>query len=580
MAEHYQLTLDDYLSLLRRRWAYLLFPFLLIFSMSVAVAMLLPPVYKSTGIILVESQRIPRELIRTTITSYIGERIEIIKQRVMTRENMLKIIDEFGLLQEGEGKRTVTERINEVRRRIEVLMMRPDQQHEDSKNVTFSVSFEARNPEVAHRVADRLVTMFLEENVRSRTQRASETTEFLKGEADKLKVQLEAIEAEIATYKQKFSDALPEHLDLRMRMLERTEADIKAVKREILTVQEEARFLDVQLSAARMGVGGGLTPRTPDSVSASPAQQLARLKVEYAQKSSIYSSSHPDVRALKRKINALSRVVGGGASTELLKQELAAAEAEMASLRAKYAADHPEMKRLQSRISKLRAEIQSLTKSGKANSMAANAQSIGVARVQAKITAAEDRLNSLEQQLEQLKEKRQKLEEQIIRTPQVQRALVSLNRDYASTLKKFKEIQSKQMEAKLAESLEQSKKAESFSLLEPPVVPEKPIKPKRKKITAMGFILALGGSGGLVMLLESIDKRIRGVSALTAILRQRPLVVIPYITTRDEIQRRRLLIKLLIIGAVVTVLLLLLIVHLFFTPLDALLMKLMSKAGG
>ena len=112
---------------------------------------------------------------------------------------------------------------------------------------------------------------------------------------------------------------------------------------------------------------------------------MIQLKTELAQKSSIYSDQHPDVRSLKRKIRRLTQTVQAKES-----------ESQGAS--------------------------------------AASSQTVAVARVKAKIDAAEERQRSMTLQLEDLKQKRKKLDEQIIRTPQVQRALASLNRDFESTL--------------------------------------------------------------------------------------------------------------------------------------------------
>ncbi|MBU0500817.1 MAG: lipopolysaccharide biosynthesis protein [Gammaproteobacteria bacterium] len=575
MAEESRLTIDDYLYILRRRWVYLVFPFLIISLVSLAFALLLPPVFKSTGTILVESQQIPVDLIRSTITSYADERIQFIKERVMTRGNLLRIIKEFDIFAAKGASLTAAEQVDKFRERVEILPIKSDLQQGGTATIAFTVSFEHVNPDIAFRVADKLVHLFLEENIRTRTERASETTEFLTGEAGKFKKQLEQIEARIAEYKQQYSEALPEHLDLHMKMLERTGADIKIVEREILTAQEEERFLEVQLSAARMGITD--SEKTPATLS--PSQQLARLKGEYAQLLSVYSPDHPDVRSVKRKIDNLSRVVGAEGTRDEVRRQLADAEAEKVALQANYAADHPEMKRLVTRIAKLRADLQALPKGSGADRLAEETQSIDEARVQTKIDAAAERLRSLIAQLDELKKKRQKLEEQVIETPQVERALVSLNRDYENTLKKYNEIQNKQMEAKLAENLEESKKAERFSLLEAPVVPEKPIKPKRKKIVVMGLVLALAGAGGLVMMLESLDQRIRGAHALEVLLHRRPLVVIPYITTQEEIQRRRYWTRVILTGAGIALLLLLILVHFFYMPLGLLLVKTIAGLG-
>jgi len=87
MAIEYELTLNDYLSILKRRWVQMLVVFLLVLLAAIATAVLLPPTYQSTGTILVESQQIPPDLVKATVTGFADERIAVIKQRVMTRDN-------------------------------------------------------------------------------------------------------------------------------------------------------------------------------------------------------------------------------------------------------------------------------------------------------------------------------------------------------------------------------------------------------------------------------------------------------------------------------------------------------------
>src|SRR5690606_30878110 len=75
---------------------------------------------------------------------------------------------------------------------------------------------------------------------------------------------------------------------------------------------------------------------------------------------------------------------------------------------------------------------------------------------------------------------------------------------------------------------------ERITLLEPPLLPEYPIKPSRRKLVALGFFLALAAAAGVAVLLELMFARVRGRNALTAITGQRLMVVIPYIATEAE----------------------------------------------
>ena len=99
-------------------------------------------------------------------------------------------------------------------------------------------------------------------------------------------------------------------------------------------------------------------------------------------------------------------------------------------------------------------------------------------------------------------------------TPGVAQSLDVLIRDRDSAQRKFDEIRNKKMNAQIAKNLESENKSERFNLLEPPILPEKPFKPNRVKIIVLGFFLALGSSGGMLMALITFDRRVRGVDAL------------------------------------------------------------------
>ena len=524
MSQEYQLTFNDYLSIIRRRAVLLGATFFGLLVIALVIAVAIPPVYQSSGTIMVESQQIPTDLIPKMTTSLVEERIEVIRQRVMTRETLVKIIDKYRLFEDSSKSLTVTEKIDAMRKQISIepIYANPNKSSRLQGTIAFRLTFEQRHAELAHKGANELVTLFLDENVKARTERATETTEFLTQEASKLKVELEALENQLATYKQGHGNSLPEHQQLRMNMVSRTESELKDVEREYKTAQEELRFLDLELSAAK----AGLTPRTGTPY-AKPNEDLGSLKAEYARISAIYTAAHPDVRTLKRKIDALE----------------AAAPAKAGD---------------------------------KAGGEAVN---LDVAKVQIKISATQSRIESLAAQMKALRGKLAATEQQIIRSPLVEQGLVTLMRDHENARKKYEEISAKQMSAKITENLEGQNKAERFTLLEPPIFPEKPFKPDRIKIILIGFFLAIGGAGGLVFLLEALNQPIRGEEALAIAIRQRPMLVIPYITIESEIASRKRRIWKSASGLTVAIVLSLILVHFVYMPLDILMMKIISRFG-
>ncbi|WDY60198.1 GumC family protein [Pseudomonas sp. PSKL.D1] len=520
MKSDYELSIKDYIAIIKDRALLLGVCIVVILAATVGVAVTVPPIYQATGTILVESQQISPDLVSASNNSFADERIEVIRQRVMTRENLLRIIDKYGLFADRGNRFSETDKIDQMRNAIVVATLSTFIKGRGEATVAFTVSYEDKKPEVAKEVADELVNLFLNENMKQRTERATETTEFLTQEANKLGAELADLENKLADFKQAHANALPENQQLRMSMLSRSELEFREVDRDYKSAQEELRYLELELSAASAGVpaqGAGSRPASADQ-----PQDLASLKAEYARLLTKYKEAHPDVQAIKRKIEVLQA-------------------------------------------------------SGEKGIAAAASLNLDAARVRTKMAAAQSRIASLAEQKRQLTTKMEGYEADILEAPQVERGLVTLMRDHENARKKYEEIRAKEMGAKITESLEQENKAERFVLLEPPLMPEKPVKPNRKKIVALGLVLAPAVGGGLVMLLEMLNQRVRGVGALESVLGKRVLVAVPYINTHADLAKRRKWIKLLIAAGLALVAMLLVVVHVFYMPLDLLLFKAMAR---
>lgn len=475
MTTEYQLTLQDYLSIIRRRAPYLLGIFVLGLLVTITTAIVTPSVYRATGTILVESTQIPDNVVSSAIKIQLDEQINMIGQRVMTRENMLHIANKYNLLMGNMGSMTSSELASKVRDRITIVSGGPNESIRPSRQgqqaIAFTLSFDDAKPDTALQVTNELLSLFLDWNVKLRNESASDTTAFLTQESDKLKVEVDRLENLIAEFKQQNKNALPEQLTLRMSMLSRAENDLREVERDIRSIKEEIRTLEVELAAARHGTSEN-----------DQSQTLPALKAELARLSVIYKESHPDIKRLKYKIEAMEKVD----ST---------------------AANEP-----------------------------ASSDSLNPAtyKIRAKINSNIARLDSLAQQKVMLQGRIAENDRAMIQTPKVAQELDVLIRDRDVALKKFEEFRSKRMNAKIAENLESENKSGNFSVLEPPQFPERPFKPDRLKIFIFGCLISLALALGVAFALEMIDKRIRGIDALTHVLGTRPLACIPFIPTQED----------------------------------------------
>ncbi len=476
--DNYQLTLSDYLAILKRRARLIAITFAVILAVGVTMALLVPPVYRSAGTILVESQQVPTDLVQASVTSFAAERIEIIKRRVMTRDNLLSIFRKYNLFAPPTAKFTASDQVEQMRNAIEVELVQADARPDGSgpATIAFSIAFEHGKPETARAVADDIVRLFLQENVRVRTQRATETTEFLTQEADKLKTVVDEIEAKVAKYKQEHAAALPDNVPLATAAMQRVEADLRQIDRDYASAEDSLRALDADRAAALLA---------PASQAVDPAEaELQRARAEVARLAAIYTELHPDLKAARRKLRSLEAAAGPTAAPSA-------------------------------------------------------ARSAAVARIDARAASLRERQKVLAGQRQALRAKLAQMDAALVQAPQVERGLLTLTRDYQSAQKKYEEIMEKMRTAQVAQSLEGDQKAERFTLLEPPVLPERPVKPDRRKLMALSFMLALGAAAALAALVEVLQGRVRGVGQIAAAWGQQPLVTVPVLPVGSGAARRR-----------------------------------------
>ena len=190
----YHRDIGDYLSALNRRKAPLLITAAVILSIVVLVALLLPPAYRSTATILIEQQEIPQDLVRPTITSYADQRIQVISQQVMTRANLMKIVDKYELYAPQRQKETVEEIIERMRKDIKLDLVTTDVTDRRlggkmTATIAFTLSYDSVSPEKAQKVANELTSLYLNENLQSRKQKAEEVSSFLAEEAERFRLE-------------------------------------------------------------------------------------------------------------------------------------------------------------------------------------------------------------------------------------------------------------------------------------------------------------------------------------------------------------------------------------------------------
>jgi uncharacterized protein involved in exopolysaccharide biosynthesis len=553
----------------RRRWLFAL-PAAVTFVVAVIVALVVPSIYRSSAVILIEKPDVPPDLVASTITGYADERIQIIQRKVTATDNLVEIIEKFDLYAEKRKSKPLHAIAERMREKITLELLSAEVTEERAGRnteavIAFSVAFDHPDPVVAQRVANELVSLYLSENVRFRQKRATETAEFLGGESERLERRIAELEKKLADLKQKYTGRLPEQLDYNLKLVDIAEGELRRLdERENALV---SRRIYLQAELMKISPYGSYVVDGQHILS--PQDQLKALRTMLASLSGRYGPNHPDVQRIKREVAALEQSTRSGPSASSLRREVERVETELAKAKEKYSEDHPDIARLTRQLAQLRSE-QTSAREAPASAPRESPDNPAYISIQSQLQAAQAELSAIAEQRAAVREKLAEYEDRIMQTPIVEREYLQLSRAHESALESYREIKEKQMQAQLGETLETERKSERFTLLEPPLLPDKPHWPDRRLFILLGFLLSLGVGAGTASLAEALDTSVYGARQVAAIVGAAPLVTVPYIRTRVEQMHaigRRIAFATVFVGVVAGTLA---YVHYSVTPLDVL----------
>jgi len=295
-------TPQDYIELIHRRKWWIVIPFVACIALSFGVYKKLPKIYKATTLILVQPQEVPEDYVKPTVKSPVSDRLNTLTQQILSRTRLEGVIREFNLYSDKIGNSTMEEIVDLMRKAINIEVQRT--RGRDVQN-TFTISYEGKDPRKVMIVTNRLVSLFIEENLRDRERQAVGTSDFIERELSTIEVALKEKEKHIRGFKERNMGELPGQLDANLRILERLQDQIKnnndarrAAEERRIMLQREISELSKQGTSVVAGV----------VVSENPLlTQLTQLKARLTELQSMYTDKHPDVIDTKIQIVRLEK---------------------------------------------------------------------------------------------------------------------------------------------------------------------------------------------------------------------------------------------------------------------------------
>lgn len=446
----------------QRRWAAVP-PFLLLSAAGVAAAALLPTAYRSSATLLVEAQELPTDLVASPTTSLLDQRIAKIRQQVLSRGDLIELIQQNGLYEEERRSRPLSEVVEEMREATTVEAVTGDIGQAASaggtNTIAFSMSFSYRDPYKAQAIMQNFVERFLEIDSTSSADQATGTLAFLQEQEERLRRQITGLEAQLTSLK------------------------------------------------SRNGAALASTGMTPVANTSSYDAQIAALQSENRQLVFSQSRRSP-TRAIKDPA-------------------LAAAEAQLAAARATYADTHPDVRLAEQRLALVRQATR--TEAAPVNDDAL---------VQSQIAANNATIAALGQARANEAARSSSTVALQARTPVILEQVSQVEARVSALREQYVQTAAKLANAQNAAQMNQERKGERLSVIDPPTVPDKPISPEPWLLIVAGVVLGAGLGVLLALALELIRRPIRGMDQLDGLGLETLAVVPTFVPDKPRLRDR------------------------------------------
>ena len=283
----------------RRRWVALMF-FVGTLVFTVSFIVFLPNIYTSSALILVEGQQIPEDYVRPTVRMPVQQRLYTISQQALSRSRLERLSEKFHLYEDlKQQQRPLDDIVAAIRKAISIDVkgaMPIDGTQAGA--VAFSVSYSGTDPQKVTDVTNTLASFYIEGNTRLREEQATETSDFLQTELQRVKQTLEEQEEKVSDYRKHYSGELPEQRDANLRTLEGLQVRLQLLSENLARAQERRNALVYQINNA--GVSGAFFS-SPDPT----VVRIQELRRQLAELRTRFNENYPDVQMAKQELAAL-----------------------------------------------------------------------------------------------------------------------------------------------------------------------------------------------------------------------------------------------------------------------------------
>lgn len=499
---------NKYLDLLFRRKWFIIVMLMISLPIGLGVYLRTPKVYQAVSLLSYQEQKISPNKMSPDVASKIRDIVSTLTQIVTSRTNLEKLILDLKLYPESRQRLPMEDVVDSMRRQIKI---EPSQQGD-----IFKIVFNHSSPEQVVKVTNALAAKLIEENLKYREEKASETSSYTSEELLMAKETMDRKENAMRDYKLQHYNEMPEQQVSNVSRLIALQGQYQSSQESIQDLERTCVLIQDQINNRKQLIENEKvnTVDTAQTKSGEPKEQpvssevqLAKMKLLLEQLLARYTEKHPDVKRTRTIIAKLEMEVGKDPRSD------AAAGAGVDSS----GKDIGKSKQPAERgvVDTLILQLETQYKNVLLN------------------------IESLKKEKEQLKKVIAEYEQWVGSAPVREAEWSALTREYGQLKKHYDYLVAQDLEAKSMLNLERRQKGSQFKIEDPARYPEKPIKPNFNMIMGVAAMVGLGLGVGLTLVLDFFDGSFRDPEALEAVLGIPLIATIPRIETLAEQRKRK-----------------------------------------
>lgn len=426
----------------------------------------LPDRYQAEARVYVDTQSVLGPLMGDmAVRTDTEQRIRMMTRTLLTRPNMEEVVRRADM---DHLANTAEERDALVTRLSQDIRMSGG----DRENI-YTIRYQHTDPELARRVVQSLLTMFVEEGLGDTRQDVVTSQRFIEEQINHYQNRLAEKESRIEDFRQ-------EHMDV--------------VRRGSGSFYDELQQVRENLEQARLEYREAENRR----------QTLERRM----------SGDEPVLLADQGESQAHG-------ATPALDRRIAELESQLDNMRRRFTDDHPDVTSTQRIIAELKEEREEAARNAPPAQHTQNLhQNRYYQQLQYALADVESRVSSLQARVQEYEQRYQQLQEAVEGVPQIESEYAGLRRDYDILKNNYERLLQIRERAAMSGQLESQAEAVEFRVIEPPRVPPEPAAPDRPVLASAVLVAGVGAGLGFAFLMGQLRRTVMTRDDLSAITGQ------------------------------------------------------------